>query len=49
MFLALSCDPEDFVHRLLDRVQREYRRLPYPITDALFVVTQDGVAGTVAA
>jgi len=49
MFLALSCDPDDFVHRLHDRVQREYRRLPYPITDSLFVVTQDGVAGTVAA
>lgn len=49
MFLALSCDPDEFVHRLLDRVQREYRRLPYPITDSLFVVTRDGVAGTVAA
>ncbi len=49
MFLALSCDPDDFVHRLHDRVQREYRRLPYPITDSLFVVTRDGVAGTVAA
>ncbi|MCH7798607.1 MAG: DUF1444 family protein [Planctomycetes bacterium] len=49
MFLALTCDPGDFVDRLLDRIQREYRRLPYPITDSLFVVTRDGVAGTVAA
>jgi len=49
MFLALTCDPGDFVDRLMDRIQREYRRLPYPITDSLFVVTRDGVAGTVAA
>ncbi len=49
MFLALTCDPGDFVERLLDRIQREYRRLPYPITDSLFVVTRDGVAGTAAA
>ncbi len=49
MFLALSCDPEPFVQRLRDRVELEYRRLPYPITKDLFVVTRDGVAGTRAA
>ncbi len=49
MFLALSCDPDEFVQRLCDRVQREYKRLPYPITTDLFVVTRDGVAGTKAA
>ena len=42
-------DPDDFVDRLRQRVTREYRRLPYPITAALFVVTRDGVAGTKAA
>lgn len=49
MFLAMSCDPDTFVDRLRDRVKREYRRLPYPITAALFIVTRDGVAGTMAA
>ena len=49
MFLAMSCDPDTFVSRLQERVKREYRRLPYPITAALFVVTRDGVAGTLAA
>ena len=49
MFLALTCDPEEFVDRLRHRVNLEYRRLPYPITEALFVVTRDGVAGTKAA
>ncbi len=49
MFLAMTCDPDDFVDRLRDRIGREYRRLPYPITSELFVVTRDGVAGTKAA
>jgi uncharacterized protein YtpQ (UPF0354 family) len=49
MFLALTVDPTDFVERLQKRVKHEYRRLPYPITAALFVVTRDGVAGTKAA
>ena len=49
MFLALTCDPDEFVERLSKRVLREYKRLPYPITDSLFIVTRDGVAGTKAA
>ena len=49
MFLALTCNPEEFVHRLCKRVNLEYRRMPYPITSDLFVVTRDGVAGTKAA
>ncbi len=48
MFLAMTCDPAEFVNRLRERVRREYRRLPYPITSELFVVTRDGVAGTAA-
>jgi len=47
MFLALTCDPPEFVDRLAKRVQLDYKRLPYPITNQLFVVTRDGVAGTV--
>jgi len=46
MLLAMTCDPEPFVERLRERIMREYRRLPYPITSDLFVVTRDGVAGT---
>ena len=46
MFLAMSYEPSDFVDRISKRIQLDYRRLPYPITDDLFVVTRDGVAGT---
>ncbi len=46
MFLALSCDPQDFVDRLHKRISLDFKRLPYPITSQLFVVTRDGVAGT---
>lgn len=46
MFLALTVGPEPFVERLAKRVQLDYKRLPYPITSDLFVVTRDGVAGT---
>ena len=49
MFLAMTCDPDDFVDRLRERVQMEFKRMPYPITNELFVVTRDGVAGTKAA
>lgn len=49
MFLALSCDPDPFVDRIRERVAQDYRRLPYPITKELFIVTRDGVAGTRAA
>jgi uncharacterized protein YtpQ (UPF0354 family) len=49
MFLALTCGPNVFVDRLKERVAYDYRRLPYPITNELFVVTRDGVAGTAAA
>ncbi len=49
IFLAVSQGPDDFVERVQVRVDRDYRRLPYPITNELFVVTQDGVAGTAAA
>jgi uncharacterized protein YtpQ (UPF0354 family) len=44
MFLAITPEPEPFVSRLHERVHRDFRRLPYPITDALFLVTRDGVA-----
>jgi len=49
MFLAISADPDEFVQRILERVGRDFKRLPYPITTNLFLVTRDGVAGTRAA
>ena len=49
MFLAISADPLTFVERIQERVEKDFRRLPYPITTDLFLVTRDGVAGTRAA
>jgi uncharacterized protein YtpQ (UPF0354 family) len=46
MFLAFTCEPSEFVERLVSRVHTDYRRMPYPITDSFFYVTRDGVAGT---
>jgi hypothetical protein len=46
MFLALTPEPDPFVKRLHDRVEQDYKRLPYPICSDLFYVTRDGVAGT---
>jgi uncharacterized protein YtpQ (UPF0354 family) len=47
MFVAMSVAPDAFVERLCDRVEHDFRRLPYPICSKLFYVTRDGVAGTV--
>ncbi len=49
MFLAVSTDPDPFVRRVQERVGQDFARLPYPITDRLFYVTRDGVAGYMAA
>ncbi|MBN8646211.1 MAG: DUF1444 family protein [Planctomycetes bacterium] len=46
MFLAMSPNPMDFVKKVQGRVNHDYLRLPYPITNRLFYVTRDGVAGT---
>ncbi|MDA0295342.1 MAG: DUF1444 family protein [Planctomycetota bacterium] len=48
MFVAMTANPEHFVDRLRKRVDQDYKRLPYPITRELFLVTRDGVAGTAA-
>ncbi|MEY2713690.1 MAG: hypothetical protein RIT24_33 [Planctomycetota bacterium] len=48
-FIAMSVGPNDFVGRLKQRIEEDYKRLPYPITSELFYVTRDGVAGTAAA
>ena len=49
MFMAISCGPDNFVQQLQSRIELDYKRLPYPISSDLFLVTQDGVAGTKAA
>ncbi|MEQ8844051.1 MAG: DUF1444 family protein [Phycisphaerales bacterium] len=49
MLLAISTSPEPFIHRLQGRIDQDFARLPYPITNRLFYVTRDGVAGTLAA
>jgi len=49
LFIAISCGPDTFVQKLQERAAVNYKRLPYPITRDLFLVTQDGVAGTRAA
>jgi len=49
MFLAMTPGPNDFVKRVKERVDQDYARLPYPITNRLFYVTRDGVAGYMAA
>jgi uncharacterized protein YtpQ (UPF0354 family) len=46
MLVAMSTGPESFIDRLRERVREDYARMPYPITDELFYVTRDGVAGT---
>lgn len=48
MFVALSSGPGPFLKRLHDRVEEDYKRLPYPITPEFFYVTRDGVAGTIS-
>lgn len=46
MFIAMSTGPKVFMDRLVERIEEDYERLPYPITPSLFLVTMDGVAGT---
>jgi uncharacterized protein YtpQ (UPF0354 family) len=47
MFVAFSQGPDPFLNRLRDRITSDYKRLPYPITPHWFLVTNDGISGTV--
>ena len=49
MLLAMTTAPEPFIDKLKGRIDIDFARLPYPITNRLFYVTRDGVAGTKAA
>lgn len=46
LFLACSQGDNHFISRIRERVAQDFDRLPYPITDRLFYVCRDGVAGT---
>ncbi len=48
-FVAVTPDAEHLVEEIHQRVEKDFKRLPYPITDKYFLVTQDGIAGTSAA
>jgi len=45
-FMAFTIGPDGFNDRVRERIAREFKSLPYPITTELFVVTRDGIAGT---
>lgn len=45
MFLAFSMKPKRYIERLRERIRDDFQRLPYPITDRLFIVSRDGVSG----
>lgn len=46
VFLAYSPGPNSFVTRLGDRIEADFKKLSYPITPHPFLVTRDGIAGT---
>lgn len=46
MFLAFSSSHPAMTKRLKKRIIEDHTRLPYPISEHLFLVTQDGIAGT---
>jgi len=49
LFVAISLEPDPFVKRMQGRAAENFHTLPYPITQTLFYVTRDGVAGSIAA
>jgi hypothetical protein len=44
VFVAFPKDSHHFIHRIRTRVRHDYRKLPYPITDDLFLVSADGIS-----
>lgn len=46
VLVAVSCEPSELVAKVHEKVEKDFRRMPYPITDRWFYVTRDGVAGT---
>ncbi len=46
MFLAIPANEPGFISEVSGKVEEDFNRLPYPITDRLFYVCRDGIAGT---
>ncbi|XOV75423.1 MAG: DUF1444 family protein [Phycisphaerales bacterium] len=46
MFLAIPANEPGFINEVSGKVEEDFNRLPYPITDRLFYVCRDGIAGT---
>lgn len=46
MFVGFTPGPDSFIRRLRERVDHDFKRLPYPICPDFFYVTRDGVCGT---
>lgn len=46
MFVGFTPGPDAFTNRLRERVDHDFKRLPYPICADFFYVTRDGVCGT---
>ncbi|MGP1273705.1 MAG: DUF1444 family protein [Phycisphaerales bacterium] len=46
VLVAVSNGPDVLLDKVHEKVDKDYRRMPYPITNRWFLVTRDGVAGT---
>lgn len=46
VLVAVSASPDELLSKVHEKVDRDYRRMPYPISSRFFFVTRDGVAGT---
>lgn len=47
LLFAFSIGPKSFVERLEHRIKQAFERAPYPISPHSFLVTPDGIAGTI--
>lgn len=46
VLVAVSAAPDELLSKVHEKVDRDYRRMPYPISSRYFFVTRDGIAGT---
>ena len=46
VLVAVSATSDELLGKVHEKVERDYRRMPYPISSRFFFVTRDGVAGT---
>jgi len=48
VLIAYSVEPKPFVARVEETIKSAFERIPYPISPHSFLVTPDGVAGTIS-